>query len=432
MKQLFQFEFKKYFKKKTTWIAVFTSILFVSSLYFLNYSVAKDIQRGNLSFAQYSVNISQQALKELELQKIEAERNGDVEKITESKLAIQEYQQSLSKKNKWITNYSQGNWQDLYEENVNQLQFMFKSSKGTNSFPLVIEKQNISLFTPRATLEELVLLKKIKAEPFIQNTIHTPFLFTIYDQFTGSSLEQWEKSTMRYGTTGSLFLYQIIQYYYIPVLILLGCFIFGNNISSEMNNKKRGLHFYYTLPIKRKSLFITKYFSGFLSTIVFVLLMLLIPLLCSYFTKGVGSFNYPVLIYEGSEPNPFGSEYNSLNPTKDQFHFITLKNYFGQVLLLTVLLTFFLYSFYYISSLVLKSLSITTSIVGIITFIGMKSFSSPYNPFTYVNIHSVLTGETATLVFNPSINLSNGIMLTFVLGCTLLFAGYKLFIRKYN
>ncbi|HDR7657984.1 ABC transporter permease subunit [Bacillus wiedmannii] len=432
MKQLFQFEFKKYFKKKTTWIAVFTSILFVSSLYFLNYSVAKDIQRGNLSFAQYSVNISQQALKELELQKIEAERNGDVEKITESKLAIQEYQQSLSKKNKWITNYSQGNWQDLYEENVNQLQFMFKSSKGTNSFPLVIEKQNISLFTPRATLEELVLLKKIKAEPFIQNTIHTPFLFTIYDQFTGSSLEQWEKSTMRYGTTGSLFLYQIIQYYYIPVLILLGCFIFGNNISSEMNNKKRGLHFYYTLPIKRKSLFITKYFSGFLSTIVFVLLMLLIPLLCSYFTKGVGSFNYPVLIYEGSEPNPFGSEYNSLNPIKDQFHFITLKNYFGQVLLLTVLLTFFLYSFYYISSLVLKSLSITTSIIGIITFIGMKSFSSPYNPFTYVNIHSVLTGETATLVFNPSINLSNGIMLTFVLGCTLLFAGYKLFIRKYN
>lgn len=432
MKQLFQFEFKKYFKKKTTWIAVFTSILFVSSLYFLNYSVAKDIQLGNLSFAQYSVNISQQALKELELQKIEAEQNGDVEKITENKLAIQESQLSLSKKNKWITNYSQGKWQDIYEENINHLQFMFKSSKGTNTFPYAIEKQNISLFTPRATLEELLLLKKNKAEPFIQNTIHTPFLFTIYDQFTGSSLEQWEKSTMRYGTTGSLYLYQIIQYYYIPVLILLGCFIFGNNISSEMNNKKRGLHFYYTLPVKRKSLFITKYFSGFLSTIVFVLLMLLIPLLCSYFTKGVGSFNYPVLIYEGSEPNPFGSEYNSLNPIKDQFHFITLKNYFGQVLLLTVLLTFFLYSFYYISSLVLKSLSITTSIVGIITFIGMKSFSSPYNPFTYVNIHSVLTGETATLVFNPSINLSNGIMLTFVLGCTLLFAGYKLFIRKYN
>ncbi|MEG7844117.1 ABC transporter permease subunit [Bacillus mobilis] len=432
MKQLFQFEFKKSFKKKTTWIALLTSILFVSSLYFLNYSVAKDIQRGNLSFAQYSVNISQQALKELELQKIEAEQNGDVEKITESKLAIQEYQQSLSKKNKWITNYSQGNWQDIYEENINQLQFMFKSSKGTNSFPLVIEKQNISLFTPRATLEELVLLKKIKAEPFIQNTIHTPFLFTIYDQFTGSSLDQWEKSTMRYGTTGSLFLYQIIQYYYIPILILLGCFIFGNNISFEMNNKKRGLHFYYTLPIKRKSLFITKYFSGFLSTLVFVLLMLLIPLLCSYFTKGVGSFNYPVLIYEGSEPNPFGSEYNSLNPIKDQFHFITLKNYFGQVLLLTVLLTFFLYSFYYISLLLLKSLSITTSFVGIIAFIGMKSFSSPYNPFTYVNIHSVLTGETATLVFNPSINLSTGVILTFALGCTLLFTGYKLFIRTYN
>lgn len=432
MKQLFQFEFKKSFKKKTTWIALFTSILFVSSLYFLNYSVAKDIQRGNLSFAQYSVNISQQALKELELQKIEAEQNGDVEKITENKLAIQEYQQSLSKKNKWIANYSQGNWEEIYEENISELQFIFKSSKGTNTFPYAIEKQYISLFTARATLEELLLLKKNTVEPFIQNTTYTPFLFTIYDQFTGSALDQWKKSTMRYGTTGSLFLYQIIQYYYIPVLILLGCFIFGNNISSEMNNKKRGLHFYYTLPIKRKSLFLTKYFSGFLSTLVFVLLMLLIPLLCSYFTKGIGNFDYPVLVYEGSEPNPFGSEYNSLNPIKDQFHFITLKNYFGQVLLLTVVLIFFLYSFYYISSLLLKSLSITTSFVSIIAFIGMKSFSSPYNPFTYVNIHSVLTGETATLVFNPSINLSTGVILTFALGCTLLFTGYKLFIRTYN
>ncbi|WHY27312.1 ABC transporter permease subunit [Bacillus wiedmannii] len=432
MKQLFQFEFKKYFKKKTTWIAVLTSIFFISSLYFLNYSVAEDIQRGNLSFAKNSINISQQVLKELELQKIEAEKNDDIEKITDYKLAIQDSQQSISKRNKWIANYAQGNWQDIYEANINHLQFMFKSSKGTNTFNYAIEKQYISLFTARATLEELLLLKKNKAEPFIQNTIYTPFLFTIYDQFTGSALEYWEKDTMRYGTTGSLFLYQIIQYYYIPVLILLGCFIFGNNISSEMNNKKRGLHFYYTLPIKRKSLFITKYFSGFLSTLVFVLLMLLIPLLCSYFTKGIGNFDYPVLVYEGSEPNPFGSEYNSLNPIKDQFHFITLKNYFGQVLLLTAVLTFFLYSFYYISSLLLKSLSITTSFVGIIAFIGMKSFSSPYNPFTYVNIHSVLTGETATLVFNPSINLSTGVMLTFALGCTLLFTGYKLFIKTYH
>ncbi|TKI92701.1 ABC transporter permease, partial [Bacillus wiedmannii] len=183
-------------KKKTTWIAVLTSIFFISSLYFLNYSVAEDIQRGNLSFAQNSVNISQQVLKELELQKIEAEQSGDVEKIAENKLAIQETQQSLSQKNKWIANYSQGNWQDIYEENINHLQFMFKSSKGTNSFPLVIEKQNLSLFTPRATLEELLLLKKNKAEPFIQNTIYTPYLFTIYDQFTGSALEYWEKSTI--------------------------------------------------------------------------------------------------------------------------------------------------------------------------------------------------------------------------------------------
>ncbi|PFZ94580.1 hypothetical protein [Bacillus wiedmannii] len=115
-----------------------------------------------MSFAQNSVNISQQVLKELELQKIEAEQNGDIEKITESKLAIQESQQSILKKNNWIANYSQGNWQEIYEENINELQFMFNSSKGSNTFPSAIEQQNISLFTARATLKELVLLKKIQ------------------------------------------------------------------------------------------------------------------------------------------------------------------------------------------------------------------------------------------------------------------------------
>lgn len=81
MKQLFHFEFKKSFKKKNNMDRSTNFYFFISSLYFLNYSVAEDIQRGNLSFAQNSVNISQQVLKELELQKIEAEKNGDVEKL---------------------------------------------------------------------------------------------------------------------------------------------------------------------------------------------------------------------------------------------------------------------------------------------------------------------------------------------------------------
>lgn len=108
------------------------------------------------------------------------------------------------------------------------------------------------------------------------------------------------------------------------------------------------------------------------------------------------------------------------------------ETYFGQVLLLTAILTFFLYSFYYTSSLSLKGLSITAYFVGIITFITMKSSLFPYDPFSCLNICNILTDKTEALVFSPSINLSTAVMLTFSLGYTLLFAGYKLFIKTYH
>lgn len=57
---------------------------------------------------------------------------------------------------------------------------MFNSSKGSNTFPSAIEQQNISLFTARATLEELVLLKKIKLNHLFKILLIPP----IYLQFT--------------------------------------------------------------------------------------------------------------------------------------------------------------------------------------------------------------------------------------------------------
>lgn len=95
--------------------------------------------------------------------------------------------------------YEKEDWNTLYEKDVNNLQIFVDDPDNTS---YGIEEQLISYFTVRATYEELKLLKDIKSKPFIQNTISESILPTIYDKFTGSSLEQWETMTKRYGREG--------------------------------------------------------------------------------------------------------------------------------------------------------------------------------------------------------------------------------------
>jgi len=221
----------------------------------------------------------------------------------------------------------------------------------------------------------------------------------------------------------------MIPYLYIPIVILLGCFLFGNNISAEAGKKKRGIHLYFTQPIRRSSLFTAKYLSGLLYTVGYVVLMLLIPLLCSLFTKGLGNFNYPVLVYESGVPNPYGAEFNALNPIQDQFHFISLIEYLRHTIVLTIVLVIFLYSLYYVFSLIIKSPTITVIFLSIITYCGMRVYSSRFNPFTYIDIHKVLTGESAAMNFNHAINFQNGILSLFTISIVIVFLGYGLFIK---
>ena len=415
------FESKKLFKKKTTLISISLSILAAIGLYIFNYSVVEEIHEGNItrleSYPEMYINFA----NEYKAEKEKAIETGDTAKVEEMDVFINKYLESSINSENLKESYEKEDWNTLYEKDINNLQIFVDDPDTTSKG---IEEQEISYFTIRATYEELKLLKDIKSKPFIQNTISESFLPTIYDNFTGSSLEQWETMTKRYGREGFSFLVQLIQLLYIPAVVLIGCFIFGNSISSESTKKNRGLNFYKVLPYSKLKLFFAKYLSGYIYLLIFSLIMLAIPLVCSLFTNGLGSLKNPILVYEGTKPSIFG---NSLNPRDDQFYFIEFQEYFWKVLLFLIVFSFFMYSIYFLFTLLIKNSSISLVLLGSITYIGMNIPSSEFNPFIYTDIHKIITRETATLTFNTAISFSTGSKLYILIGLTLSILGYLTF-----
>ena len=408
----FRFEWKKLTKQKMIWATVLLSFLAAIGLYFFNYSVAEKIHENHIASVE---NAKQYFETELENEEIELKKlveRGEADKIKASEEKIEQYNNAILLRELSLKNYIKGNWQNYFQEDIEYLEEVVSGNAG-----LAVEGQNVRTFTIRASKEETEWLMEHKLEPVAHRT-HFYFLHpTIYDEFTGKALEAWKKLTKRYGETGLSYLYQMMSNYYLTIAILIGLFIFGNTISAESRGKKRGLHFFFVQPVSKIRLFIAKYISGLLHLVGFILLIVAAPLVSSLFTKGIGSLQYPVLFYEGAIPNSFDPQYTKLSAENDSFHFIPMGEYFLQAIGLALVLAFFLYSLYLFISFLVKSPTMNLMIVGGLAFGGLTLLpSSPYNPFTYVDIHRVLNGEIAAISINPAIHFQNGIILLLVLG----------------
>ncbi len=418
----FLFESKKVLKKKTTLVSIFLSFLAAVGLYIFNYAVAEEIQEGNITRLESYPEMFTNFANESRAEKDKAIEAGDTAKAEEMDSFISRYLESIANYEKMIEAYEQEDWMFLHEKDIDSLQIFVDEPEAAT---YGIEEQLVSYFTLRATYEELKLLKDIDSKPFVQNMTSQPLLATIYDDFTGTSLEQYQTMTKRYGQEGFSFLVQLIQLFYIPAVVLIGCFIFGNSIASETTKKKRGLNFYRVLPYSRMKLFFAKYISGYMYLLIFSLLMLAIPLVCSLFTKGLGSLKNPILVYEGTKSTSiFG---NSLNAREDQFHFIEFQEYFWKVFIFLIAFSFFMYSIYFLFALLTKNASLSMVLSGAITYIGMNILASEFNPFVYTDIHRIITGEIATRTFNSGFTFNTGLYISLALGIILTILGYLTF-----
>ncbi|WP_062354406.1 ABC transporter permease [Bacillus kwashiorkori] len=405
---LFFFELEKLLKRKTTYIAILLAMLALVAFYFLNYSAAIKIHRSNVAKLHKTVTEFPTIIDDLEEKWKVAEKNSDQEQLDTLQFQIEATKEVLKKNKVMLEGFSSEDWSKVYPIQVENLQLIFQNIDSTMNSPYWIQEQGGSWFTVRATLEERKLLNEINAESFIQADIQRPFIRTIYEKFSGSAVNEWKDMTVRYGVTGFQFLYQIFQSLFIPVIILFGCFVFGNNIALEAGKKRRGLNFYAVLPISKEKLFFAKYFAGLLLTFSFVLSMLLLPIVISLFTKGVGDLDYPILVYDG---NPALETATTLNSLADSFHFINMGTYLLESVILTVLLIFFLYTFYYVVSLFFPNPTISFIIVGVVCILGIVVLpKSSFNPFIYLDTHQIINGAVATLHFNRDIAIQSGII----------------------
>ena len=427
----FLFECKKMLKKKSIWFATILSIVAIAGFYFFNYSVAERIHQVRMLDLENSQIDFPEKIKQDRIEMEKAQEAGDYSKVEEFQRMITAYENMIEDKKFDWDNIMAGNWSAISEKQYEKLNDFVVISKSQNFIVHSIMDQQVSMFTMRASAEERKLVAGIEGEPFVQWDTLTPYHPTMYDSHDGKVLEMWEMGTKRYGKQGFYFLYQMIPAFIIPFIILIGCFVFGNNVSSEATKKKRGMNLYAVLPLKRRQLFFAKYFSGLLFTILFVFIVLCVPLISSLFTSGVGSLQYPVLMYDGPVESIFGFETNILNEWTDEFHFITLGKYFSIVLLMTVVLVVFMFSIYYLLSLFIKNPTVNAAILLIGTFFGMTVLpKAPYNPFTFVDMHRVVNREFAIANFNEAINVGNGLMVLGVIALVAIVLCYVRF-RRY-
>lgn len=419
----FLFECKKLLKKRTVWTAAVVAAAVIIALYFFSYHTTESIRTVNSLKVEQLKSVFTSMAEESRTEKVRAEGAGDEESALVMEEAIERAERSKENYEQWQSDYRSRSWKRIYQQDLDDLEV---GLSGGGS--LGIEDQSINNFTLRATKAEKEWLLKRNLEPLVQQTVYTSYLPTLYDTFTGKAAEEWKKLTKRYGETGVGFTYTMMPNFYLPILGLIACFVFGNGFSSQMNRKEQGLHFAMTQPVRRTTLFTANYGSAILSVVGFFVFLTGLPFLCSLLTEGVGSFQFPVLVYEGGKVNPFGSEFNALNPETDLFFFIPFQTYFLEALVLGVLITLVLLGLYTLYSLLIKSAIGAVVLTGGTAAVAWTLFkTSPYNPFTYLDIHSVLNRTLAAESFNPAFSFETGVIVLAVTAIVLLTFNYLVF-----
>ena len=119
-----------------------------------------------------------------------------------------------------------------------------------------------------------------------------------------------------------------------------------------------------------------------------------------------------------------------LNALRDQFHFITLGEYFLNLIPLTLVLIVFLYSLFFLLNLWIKNATINAALVITTLYLGLAVLPvAPYNPFTYIDMHKIINREFAVTQFNEAIHSGNGMIVLSVVSLILIGVGYWRFKR---
>ncbi|MDQ0208392.1 hypothetical protein [Alkalicoccobacillus murimartini] len=394
------FECKKLLKKRPIVAAICLCMLSAVWLYSSSYSRATHDQDILLTQGIENYELQNESyIQELKLERMKAEEAGDTQQTDQLTEEIEMHEEWAADYNEHLPNEESSISEPLYQ---GQIVYLHDLLHDPQNYGMYIVDQEMSNFTYLVTMEEIKHLQKYKLEPLFQPTYYyTPYLDNIYEDFTGDAAAEWASMTKRYSQMGFSYLYQIIPLFYIPAVIIIGCFLFGNMI--------RRYHFNASLPLSWTKRFAAKYCASLLSLIGFTFLLLLVPLVASLFSGGLGSLEYPVLVYDG--PIIKNVNHTSLDLYDDSFHFILLGEYLINVVWMTLGLTIFLHSFYMFIVSIVRKPFIAMIVMSSLIITSLALFTHPYNPISYIDIHRVINGEIAAIQSEPVYTVGTAILL---------------------
>lgn len=393
----FLFEVKKLWKRKTTWFAVFVVVAAIAALFYFQQEGIRQMEATNEKALQDYIAFYEQLQKDLIVEAEILKSQGNTEGAEESLQRAEGYAQSQQNLLERQEAYFAGDWKTFYQKDLEKLEFTLDPANGAS---MGVEDQTISNFTLRVAREEKLALLESGADPLLQPTTFYSMMPTLYDDFTGFALTSWSTSTNRIGTDGWTILLDFVKVHFVPIILLITIFLFGNTVASELRRKRRGLHFFHVQPVSKSRVFWAKYLAGLTHVLIFSTIFLSIPVLLSLMTRGIGSLNFPVLVYDGPNLEDFVGRTPVTSAEYDTFQFIPLSDYFIQSALLTLGLAIAGFSLYFFLSFWLRHPGATLIVtVGISLAVG-SLWVSPYNPFQYLALDRIITQQNRVLLLN--------------------------------
>lgn len=391
----FLFEVKKLWKRKATWFAILVAVAAIATLFYFQQEAIRQMEATNQAMFQDRLASYEQWIDEASEASEALKAQGDTEGAEQQLLMAERYEESYKNLLDKQDAYYARDWESFYQDDIQHLDFILDPA---NQASFSIEEQDVTNFAIRAARDEKLALIESGADPLLQDPSFYSMMPTLYDKFTGYSLSSWTMQTNRIGTDGWTFLLDLIKVHFIPIVLLVTIFLFGNTVASELRRKRRGLHFFHVQPVSKSRVFWSKYFAGLSHVLAFSLFFLSVPLLLSLLTRGLGSLKFPVLVYDGPNLADFVGRTPVGSPDYDTFKFIPLSEYLTQSSLLALGLAVAGFSLYFLLSFWLRHPG-ATLLATVVISLGIGSlWESPYNPFQYLAIDRIVTQQNRVLL----------------------------------
>lgn len=412
MLTLIRFEIRKLLRSTYSYVMLGILLVFLLGYFIYSHTQTTYLEDRVEQLEEAIYHSQSSSLQELEEELKEDPSLKDSHSFMESYNFYLNYLEEL---NKELTAVKNKNWAYVYEKELeyNKLQYEEVSNP---YFPYKNYSRYPSDFLIIYNQEELLWLKERDIEPvFPLGTISKK---TIYDFIYDDPMmeEIHREYSNKHSTSSIFFAYKFFGLLFNVIGVAFFLFFFGDIFTKEQMGAYGPINFLYTQPLARGKIFFSKLLTLFINTALIFLGISLFAILAGLVTKGLGHWDYPVLVYQ--------EERGLL--------LMPMLGFIARATLLFFAVLLFSYSLLLLFSLLTKrtvlALGFTLGLIVLgINFSGEPASTlSAFNPFQYFDVYKIINLETASTHDNFKLNFTNGLLSLLIASTALLAGSYGL------